>query len=156
MQFEKAIATTDGPKVWETACIHLLEGTGGTSLDSKYTGPRLEPGDEDEEETKDPLNRGKHLGKITETFINELIEWFRGNNKLPLAITWQIILGARRQFVKEPTMVEYSVKEGTKATVYGDIHGQLFDFLHAMTLSGKPDDDNMILWNGDVVDRGAW
>lgn len=156
IEFEKAIATTEGPKAWETAAMHLYGGTGGTNIDKKYTGPQLEQGDEDTSEQKDPLTKGKHLGKISESFINEMIEWFKSGNKLPLGITWQIVLGARRQFTKEPTMVEYKVKEGTRATVYGDIHGQLFDFLHALTLSGRPDDDNMILANGDFVDRGNW
>jgi serine/threonine-protein phosphatase 5 len=156
LQFEKAIASTDGPKAWETAATHLFEGTGGTSLDAKYKGPRLADGDEDTSETKDPLTRGKHLGKISEEFIEEMIEWFKAGNKLPLGVCWQLILGARRQFVQEPTLVEYTVKEGTNATVYGDIHGQMFDFLHALSLSGRPSDDNMLLFNGDFVDRGNW
>lgn len=148
IEFEKAIATTEGPQAWETVATHLLEGTGGTTLDSKYTGPRLAEGEEDAEATKDPLRRGKHLGRITEGFINEMIQWFRDGNRLPLRYCWQIILGARRQFEKEPTMVEYQVKQGTTATVYGDIHGQLFDFLHAFDLSGRPSEKNMILFNG--------
>lgn len=157
IEFEKAIATTEGPKAWESVATHLLEGTGGTIIDSKYDGPRLEDGDEDQgEEKKDVLRKGKHLGKISESFINEMIQWFRDGKKLPLRYCWQIVLGARRQFEREPTMVEYTVKEGTTATVYGDIHGQLFDFLHAFELSGRPSKTNMLLFNGDFVDRGNW
>lgn len=156
IEFEKAIATTEGPPVWQTAATHLLEGTGGTLVDAKYEGPRLEEGDENSEAERDGFRHGKHLGKISETFINDMIEWFRKGNKLPLRYCWQIVLGARRQFEKEPTLVEYDVKEGTKATVYGDIHGQLFDFLHAFDLSGRPSESNMLLFNGDFVDRGNW
>lgn len=156
IEFEKAIATTEGPAVWETACTHLLENTGGTLVDSKYAGPRIEDGEEDTNDKKDPFQRGKHLGKITEKFIDEMKEWFKGNNKLPLRYCWQIILGARRQFVKEATLVECKVEKDTRMTVYGDVHGQLFDFLHALTLSGTPSENNKILWNGDIVDRGSW
>jgi serine/threonine-protein phosphatase 5 len=156
IEFEKAIASQEGTKAWVTAATHLLEGTGGTTIDPKYEGPRIEDGDEDAENVKDTTRRGKHLGKISETFINDMIDWFRKGNKLPLRYCWQIILGARRQFEKEPTMVEYQVKEGTTATVYGDIHGQLFDFLHAFDLSGRPSEKNMLLFNGDFVDRGNW
>lgn len=48
-------------------------------------------------------------------------------------------------------MVEYEVKEGTTATVYGDIHGQLYDFLYALEQSGRPSEKNMLLFNGVCI-----
>ena len=39
----------------------------------------------------------------------------------------------------------------------GDLHGQYFDFVHMIEqVTGKPNPQNPILFNGDFVDRGPW
>lgn len=34
--------------------------------------------------------------------------------------------------------------------------GQFFDFLHLLKLTGPPSETNLLLFNGDFVDRGSW
>ena len=38
----------------------------------------------------------------------------------------------------------------------GDTHGQFFDFMHLLSLTGKPSETHTLLFNGDFVDRGSW
>lgn len=38
----------------------------------------------------------------------------------------------------------------------GDTHGQFFDFLHLLSLTGRPSPTHTLLFNGDFVDRGSW
>lgn len=65
IQFEKAIAKSEGPKSWQTAVQHLREGTGGTTIKEDYEGPRLEEGME-APEGADPYTTGPYLGAITQ------------------------------------------------------------------------------------------
>lgn len=36
------------------------------------------------------------------------------------------------------------------------MHGQYYDFLHLLTLTGKPSPTHTLVFNGDLVDRGSW
>merc|ERR1719198_1941961 len=57
----------------------------------------------------------------------------------------------------EKTVERTAVPPGTKITVVGDIHGQLFDFDHMInSVMGMPGPANPVLFNGDFVDRGVW
>lgn len=38
----------------------------------------------------------------------------------------------------------------------GDTHGQFFDLIHLLKLTGYPSSEHMMLFNGDFVDRGSW
>lgn len=38
----------------------------------------------------------------------------------------------------------------------GDVHGQYYDFLHLLSLTGKPSTSHTLVFNGDLVDRGSW
>ena len=35
-------------------------------------------------------------------------------------------------------------------------HGQFYDFLHLLSLTGPPSETHAVLFNGDFVDRGSW
>jgi serine/threonine-protein phosphatase 5 len=65
-------------------------------------------------------------------------------------------LKAKEILAAAPSLVEVSVPEGGQVMVYGDVHGQLFDLLNALTLSGMPSEKNILIFNGDLVDRGSW
>ncbi len=147
LEFEKAIKVSEGVKPADTVETNLKEGGGGTVVSDSYDGPRLADGDDEET---------KHLGKIDQRFIDEMVEYFKNGGKLHNRYSWQIILGAFRAMQQEPSLVDYEVPEGTTVDVIGDTHGQFFDFIHLMNKTGKPSENHALLFNGDFVDRGSW
>ncbi|KAN0063805.1 Palmitoyl-protein thioesterase 1 [Thecaphora frezii] len=147
LDFEKAIKAADAVKPSQTVEQHLREGTGGSAPPAMYDGPVLADGDDE---------ATRHLGKIDAEFIERMLEFFKDGGRLPLRYAWQIILGALRQMEQEPPLVDYEVPAGQTIDVVGDTHGQFYDFLHLLSLTGKPSAEHAILFNGDFVDRGSW
>lgn len=148
LEFEKAIRVDEGVPISATVLEHLELGSGGTGLKTEYSGPRFPSG---------LVNSSKpYLGAINEQFIQDMIEFFKSGGRLPLSIAWPILLGALRELEREASLVEYNVPEGTTIDVVGDTHGQFYDFLHLLTLTGPPSKNHAVLFNGDFVDRGSW
>ncbi|SNX87375.1 related to phosphoprotein phosphatase (serine/threonine specific protein phosphatase) [Melanopsichium pennsylvanicum] len=147
LEFEKAIKVSEGVKAAATVENNLKEASGGTTVPDSYTGPRIADGDD---------ANTKHLGKIDQKFINDMIEHFKNGGKLHNRYSWQIILGAFRALEQEPTLVDYQVPQGTSIDVIGDTHGQFFDFIHLLNKTGTPNHEHALLFNGDFVDRGSW
>ena len=58
--------------------------------------------------------------------------------------------------LKTPTVVDVTVPVDGSVVVFGDVHGQYFDLLNALELSGLPSEKNILIFNGDLVDRGSW
>lgn len=115
LEFEKAIKVEEGRKAWMAAVEHLENGTGGTSVRADYTGPRLPDGEGAE----------AHLGSINQEFIDGMIEHYKSGGHLPLKYAWQIILGAHRAFMNEPSLVDFEVQKEQTVDVVGDTHGQV-------------------------------
>ena len=54
-----------------------------------------------------------------------------------------------------PTLVELDVPVGARLHVVGDIHGQYDEFMQVLEICGPPvPGENIIIFNGDFVDRG--
>jgi serine/threonine-protein phosphatase 5 len=140
----------------------LILFSGGCEVEKTYTGPHLSTGED-----------GKYA--MTEEFISEMITWFKSGKNLPRRYAWEIILGAYSHFVKEESLVNLDIKEGTTCDVIGDVHGrsehcsglswflmnvfilgQFYDLLHLYSLTGTPTEKHCLLMNGDLVDRGSW
>lgn len=51
---------------------------------------------------------------------------------------------------------EYLHRVSTRLGSIGDVHGQYYDFLHLLSLTGKPSPTHTLVFNGDLVDRGSW
>ncbi|PWN42767.1 protein phosphatase 5 [Ceraceosorus guamensis] len=154
-QFEKAIVKQDGPKAWQRALETLRENLPTVHVEEGYEGPKLKEGPL-AKEGDDPNAVGPFLGAIDQDFIDKMIEWFKDGKRLPMRYAWQIMLGAQREFLKEGTIVDYTVPEGQTIDVIGDTHGQYYDLLNLLSKTGRPSNTHALLFNGDAVDRGSW
>ncbi|WFD19671.1 protein-serine/threonine phosphatase [Malassezia caprae] len=156
LEFERAIRVEEATPPSKTVEEYLEQGISGAAVPSDYTGPRL-PVEASSGQVISPAVEDKsYLGRIDDVFIDRMLQHFKAGNRLPNGIAWSIILGALRAFQAEPTMVEYQVPQGTSIKVVGDTHGQFYDFLHLLELTGRPSANHAVLYNGDFVDRGSW
>jgi serine/threonine-protein phosphatase 5 len=85
-----------------------------------------------------------------------MIEWFKSGKNLPRRYAWEIILGCHAELVKEESLVDAVLEDGVTCDVIGDTHGQFYDLVHLMDLTGRPSETHCLLFNGDFVDRGSW
>lgn len=152
LAFEKAIKKDDEKPVSVTVAEYLFanDGSAGTAVPAGYEGPRIEPAPTDATEQE------RVTGRITQQFVSDLIEFFKSGGHLPLRFAWQIMLGAKFVLDAEPSLVEYEIPKGQTVDVVGDTHGQFYDFVHLLTLTGTPSPAHAVLFNGDFVDRGSW
>jgi len=89
-------------------------------------------------------------------FVLQLRDSFRDENKLHIKYIYELLLELKGQLMKSPTVVEVAVPADGAVTVFGDIHGQYYDLLNGMEKSGLPSEKNILIFNGDLVDRGSW
>lgn len=100
---------------------------------------------------------GMRLGeKMTQEFIDDMIQRFKDGKKLHRKYVYQIVLAVKNIVHQEQTMVEVDVEGQDQLTVCGDTHGQFFDLMELFRLNGFPSDSHAYLFNGDFVDRGSW
>lgn len=126
-------------------CRRQLED--GLPIDKDYDGPVLE------EET---LANGHKSPKPTLKFVKGMLEHFKNGKLLPIRYVWQIVLGCQEELLKHESLVEVTIPEGEDCDVVGDTHGQFFDVLHLLKLTGGPSETHTLIANGDFVDRGSW
>ncbi|KAA1115502.1 hypothetical protein PGT21_036917 [Puccinia graminis f. sp. tritici] len=140
LDFEKAIASEDEEATSKR--IQKLISEGACELDSSYTGPMLE--------------KTGNGWKPSLKFIEEMLEWFKAGKTLPKRWIYEIILGCYEILKKEASLTEYTIPKGETCDVIGDTHGQFFDVLHLLSLTGLPSETHALVFNGDFVDRGSW
>ncbi|XP_033832354.1 serine/threonine-protein phosphatase 5 [Periophthalmus magnuspinnatus] len=131
--FERAIASDETKK----SVVDSLDIENMT-IEDDYVGPKLED------------------GKVTLTFMKEMMEWFKDQKKLHRKCAYQILVQVKDVLSKLPSLVEITLKESDKITICGDTHGQYYDLLNIFTLNGLPSETNPYLFNGDFVDRGSF
>jgi len=85
-----------------------------------------------------------------------MMQWFKDAKTLPRRYAWEIVLGAHDHFVKEESLVDVKIENDVTIDVIGDVHGQFYDVIHLLSLTGEPSSDHILLMNGDLVDRGSW
>uniref|UniRef100_A0A060SZJ0 Serine/threonine-protein phosphatase n=1 Tax=Blastobotrys adeninivorans TaxID=409370 RepID=A0A060SZJ0_BLAAD len=146
LAFERAIEVEKGPSVSETIDLDSvrMDNEGGPTLDI-----------EDRTEKGARKNSGITV-KMTQEFIDQMIEGFKNKKLLPRKYVYAIVLNALALFEKDPTVVDINVGEGETLTVCGDTHGQFYDLLEIFRKNGKPSATHKYLFNGDFVDRGSW
>ncbi|EFP74060.2 protein phosphatase 5 [Puccinia graminis f. sp. tritici CRL 75-36-700-3] len=140
LDFEKAIASEDEEATSKR--IQKLISEGACELDSSYAGPMLE--------------KTGNGWKPSLKFIEEMLEWFKAGKTLPKRWIYEIILGCYEILKKEASLTEYTIPKGETCDVIGDTHGQFFDVLHLLSLTGLPSETHALVFNGDFVDRGSW
>lgn len=59
-----------------------------------------------------------------------------------------------RLFLEEPNLLDLKIPSNGRVAVVGDIHGQLIDLSTILRRVGYPSDKNILVFNGDFVDRG--
>ncbi|BGP17335.1 hypothetical protein JCM10213_007549 [Rhodosporidiobolus nylandii] len=145
LAFEAAIAGKEEEPA--SVKIRKLLSEGANPLPSDYTGPRV-----------------PSAGPTAE-FIDSLLAYFKEGKLVPRRVAWEICLGAYERLREEESLVEVEVPEGETVNVIGtpsrpssprDTHGQFYDFLHLLSLTGKPSPTHTLVFNGDFVDRGSW
>lgn len=142
LQFEKAIGGRD--EVQTTHKVRDQISSGAAEIAQSYDGPR-------------PKWQAEHKAFVpTEAFVKALLDWFKDGKLVDKRVAWEIVLGAFDRLNSEPSLVDVDIPQGTKLDVIGDTHGQFFDFVHLLNLTGWPAPDHALVFNGDFVDRGSW
>jgi len=93
---------------------------------------------------------------ITDAWLQKLMDFQKTGGLLPKKDAYLVVLDIIAQLKSEGAMGELEVKAGESLTVFGDLHGQYFDVLNILGLSGMPSTKTPFLFNGDFVDRGSW
>jgi serine/threonine-protein phosphatase 5 len=129
IEFEKAIEVEE-----DQSPVEKVEETindGGCEVPNDYDGPKLPPPRDSDRA------RGRTYG-ISRKFIDEMTEWFKKGKTLAKRVVWEIVLGVWSACVQEESMTEVLLEEGMTCDVIGDTHGQYYDLLHLLELTGTP------------------
>jgi len=93
---------------------------------------------------------------IDQAWLTQMIGNAKQGKLLPMKDAYMMAVDFFDILKMEKTLGRVTVPEGKKVTVVGDLHGQLYDFDHMLSLAGFPSSENQFLFNGDFVDRGPW
>lgn len=107
LEFEKAIEVSDPPSAFEGLDIDSIP------VDDKYDGVQL----------------GE---KMTQEFIDDMLERFRNGKKIHRKFVLRIVKAVRDLVYAEPTMLEIGLDKDCSLTVCGDTHGE-FDFPYSVS-----------------------
>jgi len=90
----------------------------------------------------------------SEEWLRQVAQYFLDGGTLPAADLTAIVEAAHALWAEEPAMVEISVPPGAFVTILGDTHGQFDDVFTVLEVAGYPSDEHVLIFNGDIVDRG--
>uniref|UniRef100_A0A8C8DRH2 Serine/threonine-protein phosphatase n=1 Tax=Oryzias sinensis TaxID=183150 RepID=A0A8C8DRH2_9TELE len=122
--FERAIASDETKKsVVDSLDIESM------TIEDDYAGPKLED------------------GKVTVSFMTDMMEWFKEQKKLHRKCAYQILVQVKDVLSKLPSLVEITLKEVRRKSLIAErLTNWCVIFL----------DCGVQLFNGDFVDRGSF
>lgn len=68
----------------------------------------------------------------------------------------KILTVSRNRFAREYNIVDVVVPHDGQVHIFGDTHGDYHSLLAGLSQSGLPNDNNVLVFAGDCVDRGPW
>lgn len=101
-------------------------------------------------------SRYAQASDVNDAWLQRLLQCQQQGQLLPKKDAYLLVLDVIRQLKSEQTLGRIQVNPGQKLTVLGDIHGQYFDFMNMLSMTGMPSVNTPFLFNGDFVDRGSW
>lgn len=98
-----------------------------------------------------------YKGAMNPQKARELIGMMKSDTaaRLDLETLRKLMRNCYKRFKQLGNSNRIEVPAEGKVTVVGDIHGQLEDLLLILEDAGEPSESNIILFNGDFVDRGS-
>lgn len=103
----------------------------------------------------EPTYKGPHLGAtLQESDLDILIAAFTDQTQLHYKYAFQLVSDAKNILDKDPNIMEFNPTPNGHIVVVGDLHGQLFDLMTILRRTGLPSAKNIMIFNGDFVDRG--
>jgi serine/threonine-protein phosphatase with EF-hand domain len=92
---------------------------------------------------------------VTKTDIVSLLRATRRGKRINTNTVEALVTAATKYFEDIPTVVSLPpLRESQRLTVIGDLHGSLSDLEAVLGLTGDPGRNNILLFNGDLADRG--
>lgn len=89
-----------------------------------------------------------------EDWLRQVAQCFLEGGTLPAAELTAIVQTAHALWAKEGPLVNIDVPPGAFVTILGDTHGQYDDLFTVLEVAGYPSDEHVLIFNGDIVDRG--
>ena len=111
----------------------------------------IESAEVDAANFKLPLANGR---KITPKVALQIIDVCRNGGRCSQSCMLPLLRQVFRAAKEMPNITRIELGAHCRATIVGDLHGQLQDLLHILDTAGLPGDDHVYCFNGDWVDRG--
>lgn len=93
-------------------------------------------------------------GVVTPKIVAQIIELCRCGGRLSTHSMHRVLRASYKRLLTMPNVTRLTLSPQSKATIIGDIHGQLDDLLFILDNAGMPSESNIFVFNGDWVDRG--
>ena len=96
IEFERAIASADEEP--PSSRIRKMIADGACEVEKGYAGPKLDFED--------------GVAKPSDSFVRELLDWFKEGKLLPKRYVFEVVLGCQTFLREEQSMTEYTIPKG--------------------------------------------